>query len=81
MSLKGDAKKDYQRDYMRLKRSNKAPDGGLTQYPAIVYALVDPDKRKKLEKITQSLKNHNVLEEVRYGVVSFDLIEELLEVT
>ena len=56
---------------------------GITQYPAIVEALCDPVKRNKLEAIYQSLKAHNVLGEVRYGVFgpTFEVVGEMLEVT
>jgi len=52
----------------------------VTQYPAILYALADPEKRIKLEKICQSLKDHHVLKEVRYGVAgpSMDTVAEFL---
>jgi len=43
--LKGQAKKDYQKKYMERKRSNKTDGVGLTKYPAVLGALVDPDKR------------------------------------
>lgn len=71
---------------MRRKRSNKEEGltgEGLTQYPAILHALTDPGRRHKLERICQSLKEHNVLSEVRYGVSgpTFDVVAELLEVT
>ena len=48
--------------------------------PAIIIALADPIKRKKLRSIAQSLKEHNVLGEVRYGVEgpTFDVVAELL---
>jgi len=59
---------------------------GITKYPAIVYALTDPEKRKKLEKITQSLKIHKQAENVYYGYpnmggVPFDVVGDLLEAT
>ena len=52
---------------------------GVTEYPAVIEALVDPVKRAKLEKIYHS--SHNV--EARYGLwgPTFDIIGELLEVT
>lgn len=55
----------------------------VTVYPAIIRAIADPVKRVKLEKIHQSLKAHNVLREVRYGIdgPTFDVVGELLEVT
>lgn len=85
MALKGSNKTKYQREYMRGKRSNKAGSNskGLTEYPAIIHALADPIKRKKLEKITQSLKDFKQEKNTRYGVAgpSFDVIGELLEAT
>ncbi len=55
----------------------------VTGHPAILDALVDPVKRKKLEAISQSLKDFNVSKEVRYGVCgpTFDIVGELLEIT
>jgi len=57
----------------------------VTQYPAILLALTDPVKRRKLEKITESLKSHNQLKNVYYGYpdkgVPFDVVGELLEAT
>ena len=56
-----------------------------SQYPAILLALTDPIKRRKLEKITESLKNHNQLKNVYYGYpdkgIPFDLVGDLLEAT
>ena len=60
--LKGQAKKDYQKEYMEKKRSNKTgltEDGsntvGLTEYPAnmkpLLTSLGDPKKREKLRAI------------------------------
>ena len=57
---------------------------GVTQYPAILRALVDPEKRTKLEKIYQSLSNFKQAENVYYGCIDpvpFDVVGELLEVT
>lgn len=65
---------------------------GVTQYPAIIHALCNPDKRVKLEKIYSSLKDCKVENAVYYGYpakywypegtgISFDTIGELLEVT
>lgn len=57
----------------------------VTQYPAIIHALVNPDKRKKLEKIYQSLKDFKQAENVYYGCskdsVPFDVVGDLLEAT
>ena len=56
---------------------------GVTEYPAVIEALVDPVKRAKLEKIYHSLASHNEETQVRYGLwgPTFDIIGELLEVT
>jgi len=60
--------------------------GDVTQYPAIVYALTDPVKRKKMEQVCQSLKTHKQVENVYYGYpglsgVPFDVIGDLLDAT
>lgn len=70
------------RDRQKALQSDSVTPEGVT-YPAIVEALVNPVKRKKLEAISQSLKDHNVAREVRYGVCgpTFDVIEELLGLT
>lgn len=49
--------------------------------PAIMRAF--SEKRGRLEKICCSLKDHNVLGEVRYGVggPTFDVVGKMLEVT
>jgi len=56
---------------------------GVTHIPAIVRALIDPVRRKKLEDITLSLKKHGVDKEVRYGIhgPTFDMVGDLLDVT
>lgn len=56
------------------------------KYPAIVYALTDPIKKKKLEQVHQSLKIHKQAENVYYGYprlggIPFDVIGDLLEAT
>ena len=89
--LRGKAKKDYQKKYMERKRSNISngsnkvtDDVGLTEYPAILKALVDPIKRVKLEKIYQSLSDFKQAENVYYGCrnpIPFDVAGELLEIT
>ncbi len=60
---------------------NKQKD--VTQYPAIVYALTDPEKRKKLEKIYHSLNEFKVADKVYYGIsgIPFDVVGDLLEAT
>ena len=73
---------------MRKRREGVTKEGvtgstGVTEYPAVIEALVDPVKRAKLEKIYHSLASHNVEAQVRYGLwgPTFDIIGELLEVT
>ncbi len=55
----------------------------IRQEPGILDALTDKTKRKKLERITQSLKDFNVSKEIRYGISgpTFDVAGEMLEVT
>jgi len=48
--------------------SNSVTLDSVTEYPAVIYALADPIKREKLRRICQSLKEHNALEDVYYGV-------------
>ena len=58
-------------------------------YPAIVYALVDPIKRDKLQRICKSLDKKladgsNLLNIVHYGTsdyIPMSKVKELLEVT
>ena len=53
---------------------------GVTAYHPIMYVLTDLGKRIKLEKICASLKAHNVLDKVYYGVgihsLSMDVVGE-----
>ena len=73
--------KEVHREYMRKRRGSQPG----SQYPVILEALVNPEKRKKLEKIHQSLKEFNQLENVYYGYpdrgIPFDMVGELLEAT
>ena len=90
MPLDKEAKKEYQREYMKKKRSNKGSniDGSnkegltldVTQYPAILHALADIQTRAKLRAICQSLSQHHVLKEVNYGVSGppMDIVSEYL---
>lgn len=69
-----------------VTESVNSETGDVTQYPAIIYALTDQTKRKKLEKVCQSLKIHKQDENVYYGYpglggVPFDVIGDLLEAT
>lgn len=88
--------REYDKERMRRKRgrTDKVEQAGVEQgevehnpdkYPALLYALTDPIKRKKLEKICVSLKAHNVLDKVYYGYpdrgVPFDIVAELLDAT
>ena len=58
---------------------------GVTGYPAIIHALTDPEKRRKLEKVYHSLRDFKQEKGVYYGHpyngISFDIIGEMLEVT
>ncbi len=56
---------------------------GVNKYPALLYALVDPDKRRRLERIHQSLKERGLTGMVTYGYggPSFTEVGELLEAT
>ncbi len=55
----------------------------IKQDSGMLDALTDKTKRKKLEKIHQSLKDFNVSKELRYGIsgAMFDIVGELLEAT
>jgi hypothetical protein len=52
-----------------------------SEYPAIVQALTDPIKRKKLESITSELKSRRVADCMRYGIEgpTFDIVGDLLD--
>lgn len=55
--LKGEAKKKYQREYMKKQRSNSEPkitDG--SNIPDIMDKLTDPFWRGRLEKICHAFK-------------------------
>ena len=84
--------KEVHKEYMRKLRGSQkgSQNGGVhgegSQYPAIIYALTDPIKCKKLEAITQSLKEFKVADKVYYGYpglggVPFDVVGDLLEAT
>jgi len=83
--------KDRMKRY-RNKRRNETVTGtpenvtvDVTQYPAIIYALTDPIKRDKLDKVYWSLRAVHQEKNVYYGLpyngISFDIIGEMLEVT
>lgn len=85
MALKGSNKTEYQREYMRRKRSNRESSKimGLTEkYPHILYALTD-HRRPMLEFISHDLNRKGLGGKVWYGVggPDFELIGELLECT
>ena len=71
--------------YRERKNSVTEMPDNVTQYPAIIYALADPIKRRKLEKVYQSLRDFKQEKNVYYGLpcngISFDIIGEMLEVT
>ena len=77
------------RDAVNKHRKGITSEGitgqGITQYPAIIPALVDPEKRVKLEKIYQSLKEFKQEKNVYYGYpdkgIPFDVVGDLLEAT
>ena len=83
--------REAHRDLMRKKRgvtsgvTNEGVTGLGVTYPAILRALVDPDKRAKLEKVYQSLSDFKQAENVYYGCgrnsVPFDMVGDLLEAT
>ena len=78
--------KERHAEWMRERRGAQtqgAQPEGAQNYPAILHSLTDPEKRKKLEKITQSLKEFKQEKNVRYGVngPTFDIVGELLEAT
>ena len=84
--------REAHRDLMRKKRgvtpgvtSEGVTELGVTEYPAIIRALVDPIKRAKLGKVYQSLSDFKQEKNVYYGYpdkgVPFDMIGELLEAT
>ena len=89
--LKGQAKKDYQREYMSKKRSNKSEGDRSNKqpnsYPFItrhaIESVLDPAKRIKLEFICETLKQRNLLGEVRFGVggPTLEVTAEMLEAT
>ena len=65
-------------------RLNVKPVSNLNYHP-VLYALTDPIKRKKLEKICESLGNRRLLDRVFYGAGKHSLdmgtVKDLLEVT
>lgn len=57
----------------------------ITEFHPILYALVDPVKRRKLELVCDALSKRNLQSQLFYGCgrhsISFDIVEELLEAT
>ena len=66
-----------------VTKDDKALRPDVTQYPAIVHALVDPIKREKLIRVCCSLKSAGQLENVKYGVlgISMGYVSDLIEAT
>ena len=75
--LTGEAKKQYQRDYMKKKRSNME---GLT-YPDILDKLTDPFWRGRLEKICLSFKGSHYAKDVWLGDTNMSTVCDWLECT
>ena len=62
--------------------------GGVTEktaYHPILYALVDEDKRRKLERLCEELRHRRLLGEVYYGAgvnaLDFEIVEQFLGAT
>ena len=84
--LKGEAKKKYQREYMKKQRSNIEPTGaeGLTSYPDILDKLTDKVWRAKMEKICLSFRTSHhpdYINDVWLGDFNMSQVCELLECT
>ena len=78
--------KEKQKEANRLAQARFKAKGitqGITEYPAIIRALVDPKKRAMLEFISEDLKQKHLGHQLSYGVngPDFDMVGELLEVT
>ncbi len=60
--------------------SDTERSNNVTLYPPLLVALADIKKRAKLRAICESLNEHHLLPDVRYGVsgVTLDVIAELL---
>lgn len=73
-----------QRDRAKGMTQEGMTGQGMTQYPALLYALADPIKRAKLRRICEELKTHNQLSNVYYGYgdtsVPFDVVNGYLAV-
>ena len=87
MGLTKEQKKDYQRDYMRKKRSNKGSNiegsnkVGLT-YPHIIDKLTDPAWRAHLEKVCEGFSRREDLKACTYlGGVPLTIVCDWLECT
>jgi len=79
------ARQQRYRDKQKALRNNSVTQENVTQdvtlYPPIILALADSVKREKLERIYQSLKVHNVSDQVNYGIngPTFTQVGEMLE--
>lgn len=66
------------------KMSENVTPNVTSEHPVMKY-LIDPDQRKKMEAIVQSLKDHNQLPNVSLGCgkhsLPLDVVGELLEIT
>ncbi len=86
-------RKELSREAMRKRRGvniqgltkEALTEQGLTEYHPILYALVDPVKRKKLQDICGALSHRNLQSNLFYGCgirsLPFDVVEQLLEAT
>lgn len=58
---------------------------GITRYHPLMYALIDPVKRAKLQSICDALSRRNLQSKVFYGMtpnsIPFDIVEDLLQAT
>jgi hypothetical protein len=93
MGLTKEQKRDYQREYMRKRRSNNpenaqssmpnpiSPVTGIPVPESLLLALGDDKQRGKLRSIYESLQNRNLAHEVYYGIsgITFEDIGKLLE--
>ena len=80
--------KERQKEANKLANQRYRKKGitvGITKYHPIMDILIDPVKRKKLERVCDELKNHKVIEQVYYGCganpIRMDVVSEMLDVT
>jgi len=88
MGLTKEDKKTYQREYMRIKRSNKRSNilvGSNRKYHPLIYALTDPIKRAKLQSVCDELGKRHLLDRLYYGIgknsIDFSIVNQMLEAT